>query len=583
MPIKSRYQVDIPAVDLATYIFQSPTASISNHKAFLDATSPEKYFLSFPDFRLWSQRFAAGLRAAGFQPGDRLLLFSGNTIFFPAVLIGTVMAGGIFTGANPTYVARELAYQLRDSGARFLICAEQSMATGLEAARSIGMAEDRVFAFDDGRAAFDGTGSGVAGTGVRHWSALLASPEAGARFAWQPLTAPDDLRRTVVLNYSSGTTGVPKGVEITHRNYVANTHQTLSWARMDPGFAENAARARYLAFVPFYHAMGQTLFCAHAPLVGIPVYVMQKFDFARMLDCIQRHRITDLTLVPPVVVSLAKHPLVANYDLSSVERVGCGAAPLSREMCAELEKRLEGPGPEPNGQQQQKTKLPRVNVKQGWGMTEITCTATGWHPTAHSDSSSVGELAPNAEAKIVPADHDGPSDAVQELPRGARGELWIRAPNVMKGYWGRPDATAEALTPDGWLKTGDIAYADEAGFLWIVDRKKELIKVKGNQVAPAELEAVLLENEGLADAAVVGVTTPRGEEVPRAYVVRGEGGRRLTEGDVVAWMDGRVSRNKRLAGGVKFVEAIPKNPSGKILRKVLRDQAQAEVSREAKL
>ncbi|KKY17027.1 putative 4-coumarate- ligase [Diplodia seriata] len=570
MPIKSRYQVDIPAVDLATYIFQSPTASLPGHKAFLDATSPEKYFLTFPDFRLWTQRFAAGLLAAGFQPGDRLLLFSGNTIFFPAVLVGTVMAGGIFTGANPTYVARELAYQLRDSGARFLICAEQSMATGLEAARSIDMAEDRVFAFDDGRTTFEGVGKGVHGTGVRHWSALLASPDAGARFAWQKLTTPAELQRTVVLNYSSGTTGVPKGVEITHRNYVANTHQTLSWARMDPLFAERTARSRYLAFVPFYHAMGQTIFCAHAPLIGIPVYVMQKFDFTRMLDCIQRHRITDLTLVPPVVVALAKHPLVADYDLSSVERVACGAAPLSREMCAELERRLS-----PDGL--------RVNVKQGWGMTEITCTATGWHPSARSDSASVGELAPNAEAKIVPAD----DSSSEELPRrGDRGELWIRAPNVMKGYWGRPEATAEALTPDGWLKTGDIAYADADGFLWIVDRKKELIKVKGNQVAPAELEAVLLENDGLADAAVVGVTVRGGEEVPRAYVVRGEekrGRKALTEADVLAWMDGKVSRNKRLAGGVKFVDAIPKNPSGKILRKALRDQAQAEVSREAKL
>lgn len=542
MPIKSRYQADIPAVDLSTYLFQSPTASLPTHKAFLDAISPDKYFLTFPEFRLWTQRFAAGLQAAGFQPGDRLLLFSGNTIFFPVVLIGTVMAGGIFTGANPTYVARELAYQLKDSGARFLICSEQSMGTGLEAARSIGMGEDRIFAFDDGYATFDGKGKGVAGTGVRHWSTLLASPETGAKFAWQKLTAPDDLHRTVVLNYSSGTTGVPKGVEITHRNYVANTHQTLSWARMDPQFEERTNRARYLAFVPFYHAMGQTIFCAHAPLVGIPVYVMQKFDFTRMLDCIQRHRITDLALVPPVVVALAKHPSVANYDLSSIERVGCGAAPLSREMCVELERRLS-----PDGL--------RVNVKQGWGMTEITCTATGWHPTARSESSSVGELAPNAEAKIVPA--DGSSD--DELPRRERGELWIRAPNVMKGYWNKPAATAETLTPDGWLKTGDIAYADDDGFLWIVDRKKELIKVKGNQVAPAELEALLLENEGLADAAVVGVTI-KGEEVPRAYVVRSEKGQGLTEQDVVAFMDGRVSKTKRLAGGVKFVDAIPKNP-----------------------
>ncbi|KAF4313101.1 putative 4-coumarate--CoA ligase 2 [Botryosphaeria dothidea] len=561
MPIKSRYQVDIPPVDLATFIFQSPTASLPSRNVFLDAASPEKYSLSFSDFRLWSQRFAAGLRAQGFQPGDRLLLFSGNTIFFPTVLVGTVMAAGVFTGANPTYVARELAYQLKDSGAKFLLCAENSIRTGIEAAKSVGMPDDRVFVFDDGYATFDGVGKGVGN--LQHWSALLAPPKEAAAFAWQRLSAPEELKRTVVLNYSSGTTGVPKGVEITHRNYVANTHQTLSWARMDPQFEERTKRARYLAFVPLYHAMGQTIFCAHAPLVGIPVYLMQKFDFLKMLEYIQKYRITDLALVPPVVVALAKHPAARKADLSSIERVGCGAAPLSREMCAELEKLW------PDG---------RVNVKQGWGMTEITCTATGWHPTATTSTSSVGELAPNAEAKIVPA--DGTSDA--ELPRNTRGELWIRAPNVMKGYWNRPDVTAETLTKDGWLKTGDIAYCDDQGFLWIVDRKKELIKVKGNQVAPAELEAVLLEHHGLADAAVVGVTV-KGEEVPRAYVVKGEKGQGLSEVDVQKWMDGRVSRTKRLAGGVKFVKAIPKNPSGKILRKGLREQAQAEVSREAKL
>ncbi|GME48010.1 putative 4-coumarate--CoA ligase 2 [Neofusicoccum parvum] len=559
MPIKSRYQVDIPAVDLATYVFQSPTAPIPTHQAFLDAARPDKYFLTFPDFRLWSQRFAAGLRAAGFQPGDRLLLFSGNTIFFPAVLLGTVMAGGIFTGANPTYVARELAYQLQDSGAKFLVCAEQSVKTGLEAAASIGMDESRIFAFDDGYATFDGQGKSFGN--VRHWSALLAEPEVGARFAWQKLTTPEELSRTVVLNYSSGTTGVPKGVEITHRNYVANTHQTLSWARMDPQFEERTKRARYLCFVPLYHAMGQTIFCAHAPLIGIPVYLMQKFDFLKMLEYIQAYRITELALVPPVVVAMAKHPAVRKFDLSSIERIACGAAPLSREMCVELEKLW------PNNS---------VNVKQGWGMTEITCTATGWHPTARSSTSSVGELAPNCEAKIV-ADDSG-----AEVPRRARGELWIRAPNVMKGYWNKAAATKETLTPDGWLKTGDIAYADDDGFLWIVDRKKELIKVKGNQVAPAELEALLLDHEGIADAAVVGVTID-GEELPRAYVVRGEKGSGVTEEEVVRFMDGKVSRTKRLAGGVKFLDSIPKNPSGKILRKGLRELAQKEVSREAKL
>jgi 4-coumarate--CoA ligase len=191
----------------------------------------------------------------------------------------------------------------------------------------------------------------------------------------------------------------------------------------------------------------------------------------------------------------------------------------------------------------------------------------GWHPEEHSDSFSVGELNANCEAKVV--DEEG----VNEVPKGERGEVWVRAPNVMKGYWGRPEATRECLTPDGWLKTGDIAYIDENNRFYIVDRKKELIKVKGNQVAPAELEALLLDHPAVADVAVIGVTIEH-EEYPRAYVVRSEGAT-ATEKDIMDWMNKHVTRHKRLAD-VRFCDAIPKNPSGKILRKVLRDEAKAE-------
>jgi 4-coumarate--CoA ligase len=298
--------------------------------------------------------------------------------------------------------------------------------------------------------------------------------------------------------------------------------------------------------------MAQTIFGINALTQSIPVYMMNKFDFLQMLEYTQKYRITFLVLVPPVVVAMAKHPITKNYDLSSIENVASGAAPLGREVCVELEKLW------PDG---------RVNVKQGWGMTEITCSAMGWHPEEHSDSFSVGELNANCEAKVV--DEEG----VNEVPKGERGEVWVRAPNVMKGYWGRPEATRECLTPDGWLKTGDIAYIDENNRFYIVDRKKELIKVKGNQVAPAELEALLLDHPAVADVAVIGVTIEH-EEYPRAYVVRSEGAT-ATEKDIMDWMNKHVTRHKRLAD-VRFCDAIPKNPSGKILRKVLRDEAKAE-------
>ncbi|PWY77496.1 acyl-CoA synthetase [Aspergillus heteromorphus CBS 117.55] len=483
MPFKSRWQIDIPNAHLASVLLTSPTHPLSKtHRCFSDADRPDTHYFTPHDFRLWSQRFAAGLRRSGLQPGDRVLLFSGNDLFFPVVFLGVVMAGGIFSGANPTYVARELAFQLQDSGAKYLICAEGSLETGIKAARLAGVNRDRVFAFSN--AVFEGRGRGV--KGCRYWGELIASVDEGSRFVWDELSTPDLADQTLALNYSSGTTGKPKGVEITHKNYVANMLQFNALFYLNPDWKEKQARARWLCFLPMYHAMAQNIFIAAALSRGVPVYIMPKFDFLKVLEYTGKFRITDLIVVPPVVVALAKHPAVRSgkYDLSSVETVSSGAAPLGREVCEEVEALWE-PG--------------RINIKQGWGMTETTCSILGWSPIENSYSASVGELNPNCEAKIM-AD-----DGVAELGRNQRGELWVRSQNIMKGYWKNPRATKETKTEDGWLKSGDIAYVDNDGKFHVVDRKKELIKVKGNQVAPAELEALLLEHPAVADVAVIGV------------------------------------------------------------------------------
>jgi 4-coumarate--CoA ligase len=256
--------------------------------------------------------------------------------------------------------------------------------------------------------------------------------------------------------------------------------QTLS-----PTYEEKLPRKRLLCFLPMYHAMAQAIFCVNAMKQRVPVYLMPKFDFVEMLTYVQKYHISDLVLVPPVVVAMAKHPATKQFDLSSVETVSSGAAPLGREASQEFERLW------PNGQ---------VNVKQGWGMTEVTCAATTFDPSKHSASFSVGELLANCEAKIV-LDDEGKVEA----PQGERGEIWVRGPNVMKGYWNKPEATSETFGPGGWLKTGDVAYVDKEGNFFIVDRKKELIKVKGLQVAPAELEAMLLDHPEVQDAAVIGV------------------------------------------------------------------------------
>jgi 4-coumarate--CoA ligase len=459
MPLQSRWSFETPKVSLPTFLFDSPTAPLPTTPAFISATEPDKHYLSVADFRLYAQRLASGLLRSGLQPGDRVLLFSGNTLFFPTVVLGVIMAGGIFTGANPTYVVRELAYQLKDSGARYLICAEGSLETGLGAAKEIGMDLDRVFVFDDGVKTFEGqrndkvTSQGT----IRHWTALWDTEENGRAFHWPDLKTDEQLDRVIALNYSSGTTGVAKGVMITHKNYVANCAQQIYINELHPDWAAIRQRQRLLCFLPMYHAMAQAIFCVNAMVQRVPVYMMPKFDFLHMLQCIQKFRITDLILVPPVVVAMAKHPATRKFDLSSVERVGSGAAPLGREVCAELEKLW------PEG---------KINVKQGWGMTEATCAVTGFHPDTISLSFSVGELAPNCMAKIV-MDEEGKVEA----KRGERGEIWVKAPNVMKGYWNKPEATKETITEDGWLKTGDIAYVDEKNHFFIVDRKKVCLSI----------------------------------------------------------------------------------------------------------
>lgn len=250
---------------------------------------------------------------------------------------------------------RELAHQLRDSGAVYLLCADSAIDTGIEAAKLAGLdPAERVFVFNS--KIFDGPGApGTQGIkGCPYWSALMASEDEARGFQWDDLTGPGECHTTLALNYSSGTTGVPKGVEITHKNYISNTLQVAKIAQNAPDYAIRNARARWLCFLPLYHAYGQTYFIAGALNRGIPVYIMPKFDFLQVLEYVQKFRITDFALVPPIAVALAKHPAVSNYDLSSIEAMGCGAAPLGRDVAAQLEKRL--------GQ--------RVNLKQGWGMTE---------------------------------------------------------------------------------------------------------------------------------------------------------------------------------------------------------------------
>jgi 4-coumarate--CoA ligase len=358
MPYKSRWKVPVPCCSLPTFLFgpskdvEKPI-SMPDKLAFADAANPEAYHITREEFRQWSLRFARGLTDSGlFKKGDRLLFFSSNNLFVPVALMGTLCAGGIFTGANPTFTPRELAHQLSDSGAAILLCTDANIDIAIEAAKQAGMDRSRVFVFNADL--YDGKGSGI--KGCRYWGDLMSSPAAAKTFKWDDLNKPGEEHTTLALNYSSGTTGVPKGVEITHYNYISNTLQAAQIAENHVDWPRRKEITVGLCFLPLYHAYGQTVYVAGMMHRQAPVYVMAKFDFIEVLGYIQRYRITDLTLVPPIAVALAKHPDVSKYDLTSIHTIGCGAAPLGRDVSEQVEKRLNA---------QRKDPETHVNMKQG--------------------------------------------------------------------------------------------------------------------------------------------------------------------------------------------------------------------------
>ena len=358
MPTKSRWGIDIPILSLPSLIFGSPDEDLPNSIAYADTEDPDLLHLSLADYALWSRRLAVGLLEAGLRPQDRVLVCSGNNVFFPVVLMGTIMAGGIITTANPAFVARELAYQLKDSEPRFLLVAQPGLEMARQAANIAGYDHRNMFIFDD--APLRRLGSGRDLGHVRHWQGLIASIEAARAFTWDDGTTPEFVHRTVAILYSSGTTGVPKGVEVTHYSLVANCRQLGFMGSLGSHSAKgqlNLNPQRLICPLPMYHGLGLLFYSTVAPYRRLPCYLMKKYSLQALLGNIERFKITDLMLVPPMVVSIAKSADARSgaYDLSSVRRVSAGAAPLSRQMCAVFESIW------PAGQ---------INVKQGWGMTE---------------------------------------------------------------------------------------------------------------------------------------------------------------------------------------------------------------------
>jgi acyl-CoA synthetase (AMP-forming)/AMP-acid ligase II len=520
-------QLDIPEVAITEFIFQK-AERLADKPALIDGPTGRTY--TYSQLREAVNRVASSLAERGFKKGDVLGILSPNLPEYGIAFHAVALLGGVSTLVNPLYTETEIAHQLKDARAKFLVTMSGCLEKAGAAAKAAGVEE--VFVFDQAGDA----------NGATPFSVLLEGDGKPPEVSINPR---EDL---VALPYSSGTTGLPKGVMLTHYNLVANMCQ------MD-GLNYFSEQDTLLAVLPLFHIYGLVVVLNMGLYQGATIVTVPRFELEPFLQTLQDHKITMAHLVPPIVLALSKSPIVDNYQLPHLKTIFCGAAPLDENLTRACMVRL------------------KCDVRQGYGMTE-TSPVTHSSPANRDDVKfgSVGVPAPNTECKIVDLETGEPLGPNQE------GEVCVRGPQIMKGYLNRPDATAATIDSESWLHTGDIGYADADGHFFIVDRAKELIKYKGFQVPPAQLEALLLTHEDVADAAVIPIPDEEAGEVPKAYIVlKGE----ATAEELIEFVAARVAPHKKIRA-VEFIDKIPKSPSGKILRRQLvqgeRERRKANVA-----
>src|SRR6266567_1450525 len=513
--------VTIPEVPLTSFVLQR-AAELGNKPALIEG--PTGRIVTYAKLAESIRRVAASLAARGFVKGEVFGILSPNVPEYAIAFHGVALLGGIITPINPLYTEREIAHQLKDAGAKFLVTGPQFIDKARAAAEAAQIEELFVFGESEGATAF---------------ASLLESN------GDVPAVEIDPRHDLVVLPYSSGTTGLPKGVMLTHQNLVANICQM-------EGLDYFTEKDTLIAVLPLFHIYGLVVILNMGLSTGATIVTMPRFELEHFLRALQDYGVTMAHIVPPIVLALSKNPAVDSYDLSKLQSIFCGAAPLGAALTQAFTDRI------------------KCNVRQGYGMTETS-------PVTHSSPSdprqvkfgSVGVCAPNTECKVVDLQTGAP------LGPNKEGEICVRGPQVMKGYLNQPEATAHTIDSEGWLHTGDVGYADQDGHFFIVDRAKELIKYKGFQVAPAELEAILLTHPAILDAAVIPSADQEAGEVPKAFVVlRSE----ATSQEILDFVTARVAPFKKIRH-IEFTDTIPKSTSGKILRRVLIDQARARRER----
>ena len=505
-------KISIPEVPITPFVLRE-ASRLKDKPALIDGITGRG--LSYGELSRGVKQLAAGLSSRGFEKGDTVGILSPNVPEYALVMMAVALLGGTSTTINPLYRSVEVGQQLGDAAARYVFTHSNllnSLTTGSSPAGEIFL--------------MDGQGE----------NSLQELMGVGTRAPEPPISPVEDV---VVLPYSSGTTGLPKGVMLTHYNLVANICQLDAVAGLDPLGEQDTV----IGVLPFFHIYGMVVVLLRTLSRGATLVTMPRFELETFLGIVQDHSVTRAYVVPPIVLALAKHPAVEKYDLSSLKAVMSGAAPLSGEVAATAAGRLG------------------CLLKQGYGMTEAS-PVTHLSPDQTDKLESIGPPVPNTECKILDVASGTRVGTNQE------GELWVRGPQVMKGYLNNAQATAQGLDEEGWLRTGDVGYADEDGYFYIVDRVKELIKYKGFQVAPAELEGILLSHPAVSDAAVIGSPDEEAGEVPKAFVVLKQ---EISTEEIIDFVAGCVAPHKKIRR-VERVEEIPKSASGKILRRVLVEQ-----------
>ncbi|KAK4488910.1 hypothetical protein RD792_004700 [Penstemon davidsonii] len=515
---------------LHSYCFEN-IAEFSQRPCLINGATNEVY--TYEEVELTSRKVASGLSKLGIHQGETIMLLLPNSPEFVYAFLGASYIGAVSTMANPFFKPEEVIKQAKASNAKLIITKTCYVENIRDHALESGI---RLMCID------------APLENCLHFSELTSADE---RDMPAVKINPDDV---VALPYSSGTTGLPKGVMLTHKGLVTSVAQQVDGE--NPNLYIHSEDVM-LCVLPLFHIYSLNSVLLSGLRVGAAILIMQKFDIVPFLELIEKYKVTIGPFVPPIVLNIAKSPFVGKYDLSSVRTVMSGAAPLGKEL-----------------EDAVRIKFPNAKLGQGYGMTEAgpvlaMCLAFAKEPF-EIKSGACGTVVRNAEMKIV----DPETGA--SLGRNQAGEICIRGDQIMKGYLNDPESTENTVDKEGWLHTGDIGFIDSDDELFIVDRLKELIKYKGFQVAPAELEALLLTNPNISGAAVVSMIDEEAGEVPVAFVVRSNGST-ITEDEIKQFIHEKVVFYKRI-NRVFFTDVIPVSPSGKILRKDLRARLAAAVT-----